>query len=129
MVFEESVIVDTPFDETLAAVKAALAENGFGTLTEIDIQATLAAKLGKQMDRYVIVGACNPKLASHALDANPLIGVLLPCNVIVREVDGRVHVDAMDPGLMASMVGTDALDDVAAEARGLINNALRAIAG
>ena len=128
MVIEESVIVDLPFDDAVARTKAALADNGFGTLTEIDIQATLAAKVGKVMDRYLIIGACNPALASAALDANPLIGVMLPCNVIVREADGRVHIDAMDPGLMASMTGSDDLAPVAAEARQLINRALATVA-
>lgn len=128
MVYEESIVIDLPFERALEVVKAAFAESGFGTLTEIDLQATLHAKVGKEMDRYVIVGACNPKLASAALDAEPLIGVLLPCNVIVREVGGRVQVDAMDPGLMASMTGSDDLAPVAAEARELVNQALQKVA-
>jgi uncharacterized protein (DUF302 family) len=124
MVYEESVVLDQPFDEVLARVKEAFAGVGFGTLTEIDLQATLQAKVGKEMGRYVIVGACNPKLASAALDAEPLIGVLLPCNVVVREVDdGRVSVDAMDPGLMGSMTGSADVEPIAAEARELVNQA------
>jgi uncharacterized protein (DUF302 family) len=129
MIFEESVVLDRPFDEVLAKVKAEFAASGFGTLTEIDMQKTLHDKLGKEMGRYVIVGACNPKLASAALDAEPLIGVLLPCNVVVREADGKVTVDAMDPGLMASMTGEDEIMPIATEARELINQALRRIAG
>ena len=128
MVFEESVVLDRPFDEVLDKVKAEFAASGFGTLTEIDIQQTLHDKIGKEMGRYVIVGACNPKLASAALDAEPLIGVLLPCNVVVREVDGRVSVDAMDPGLMATMTGEASIEPVAKEARELINEALQRIA-
>ena len=128
MVYEETVVLDVPFAEALAAVKQAFAESGFGTLTEIDLQQTLHAKIGKEMDPYVIVGACNPKLAGAALDAEPLIGVLLPCNVVVRQVEGRVFVDAMDPGLMASMTGRPELEPVAAEARGLVNDAMREIA-
>jgi uncharacterized protein (DUF302 family) len=128
MVYEETVVLDMPFDEVLAAVKTAFAESGFGTLTEIDLQQTLHAKVGKEMDRYVIIGACNPHLASAALDAEPLIGVLLPCNVVVRQVDDRVFVDAMDPGLMASMTGRPELEPVAAEARELVNTALRKVA-
>jgi uncharacterized protein (DUF302 family) len=124
MVYEESVMLAMPFDEALAQVKSAFAAEGFGTLTEIDVQATLAAKLGKQMGRYVIVGACNPTLASRALDAEPLIGVLLPCNVVVRDVEGGVSVDAMDPGLMATIVGSDAIRPIADEARRLVGNAL-----
>ena len=128
MVFEESVVVDRPFDEVLATVKAEFAAVGFGTLTEIDLQKTLSDKIGKQIDRYVIVGACNPDLAAAALDAEPLIGVLLPCNVIVREVDGQVAVDSMDPGLMATMTGEPSVEPVANAARELINQALQRIA-
>lgn len=129
MVYEETVVLDVPFDEAIDAVKVAFAESGFGVLTEIDLQQTLHAKVGKEMDRYVIIGACNPKLASAALDVEPLIGVLLPCNVVVREVDGRVYVDAMDPGLMSSMSGKADLEPIAAEARELVNEALRRVAG
>ena len=128
MVFEESIVLDRPFDEVLAKVKTEFAAAGFGTLTEIDLQQTLRDKIGKQMDRYVIVGACNPDLAAAALDAEPLIGVLLPCNVIVREVDGQVAVDSMDPGLMAAMTGEASIEPVANQARELVNGALQRIA-
>ena len=128
MVFEETVVVDGPFDEVLAATRSALAEQGFGVLTEIDMQATLRSKIDKQMDRYVILGACNPKLASAALDVEPQVGVLLPCNVVVHEVDGKVHVDALDPGLMVSMTSRDELAPIGAEARHLISEALASIA-
>ena len=124
MVYEETVVLEMPFDAALELVKASFAEQGFGTLTEIDLQATLQAKVGRQMGRYVIVGACNPQLASAALDAEPLIGVLLPCNVVVREVDDRVVVDAMDPGLMAKMTGRVEMQPIADEARRLVNAAL-----
>jgi uncharacterized protein (DUF302 family) len=124
MIFEETVVLDVPFDEALARTKAAFAEEGFGTLTEIDVQATLADKIGKQMDAYVIVGACNPDLAGQALDAEPQIGVLLPCNVVVRQSGGNVVIEAMDPGLMATIVGTDAIRPIADEARRLVSNAL-----
>jgi uncharacterized protein (DUF302 family) len=124
MVFEESVILTMPFDEALAHVKSAFAAEGFGTLTEIVVQATLATKIGKPMDRYVIVGACNPNLASRALDAEPLIGVLLPCNVVLRDVGGGVAVDAMDPWLMATIVGSEAIRPIADEARRLVSQAM-----
>jgi uncharacterized protein (DUF302 family) len=125
MIYEEVVVLSTPFDESLAKVKEAFAAEGFGTLTEIDMQATLAKKIGKEMDRYTIVGACNPKLASRALDVVPQIGVLLPCNVVVRETVEGVAVEAMDPGLMASVTGSDDITPIADEARQLVSNALR----
>lgn len=125
MVFEETVVLSMPFDEALTRVKEALAAEGFGTLTEIDVQATLAEKIGREMDRYVIVGACNPRLAAQALDIEPQIGVLLPCNVVVREsANGDVVVEAMDPGIMATLVGSDAVRPISDEARELISNAL-----
>lgn len=124
MVYEEAVVLTAPFDEVLARTKQAFAEEGFGTLTEIDVQATLAEKIGKQIDHYVIVGACNPGLASRALEAEPQVGVLLPCNVVVRESGGEVIVEAMDPGVMATLVGTDAIGPVADEARERVGNAM-----
>jgi uncharacterized protein (DUF302 family) len=124
MIFEETIILSEPFDEVLAKVKEAFAAEGFGTLTEIDLQATLKAKLGKEMPAHVIVGACNPHLASRALDALPQIGVLLPCNVCVRESDAGIVVEAMDPGLMGSITDNEEVQPVAREARELINNAL-----
>jgi len=128
MVFEETVVLDGPFDDVLAATKKALADQGFGVLTEIDMQHTLRSKIGKEIDRYVILGACNPRLAGAALDVEPQVGALLPCNVVVHEVEGTVHVDALDPGLMVSMTGQDELAPIAAEARRLIGNALTAMA-
>ena len=128
MVFEETVVINGPFDEVLAATKSALVDHGFGVLTEIDMQDTLRSKIDKEIDRYVILGACNPKLAGAALDIEPQVGVLLPCNVVVHEVDGTVHVDALDPGLMVSMTSVDELAPIAAEARRLIGDALTALA-
>jgi uncharacterized protein (DUF302 family) len=124
MIFEETIVLSAPFDQVLDRVKQAFAAEGFGTLTEIDVQATLREKVGKDMESYVIVGACNPGLAARAIDAEPQIGALLPCNVVVRAVDDGVAVEAMDPGLMASMTGNDALTPISAEARELVNNAL-----
>jgi uncharacterized protein (DUF302 family) len=129
MVFEESVVLGIPFAQALEATKAALADHGFGVLTEIDVQQTLKTKIDKDMESYVIIGACNPKLASAALDVEPNIGVLLPCNVVVRQVGDRVQVDALDPGLMVSMTSLDELGPIAAEARRLIGDALAALAG
>jgi uncharacterized protein (DUF302 family) len=124
MIFEETVVLPGPFDEVLAKVKEAFQAEGFGTLTEIDLQATLKEKVGAELDRYVIVGACNPTLANRAVAAEPQIGVLLPCNVVVREGEGGVIVDAMDPGVMATLTGSDDVKPIADEARRLIGNAL-----
>lgn len=128
MVYEEAVVLSQPFADVLEAVTAAFAAEGFGTLTETDMQATLKAKLNKEMDRYVILGTCNPQLASRALDAVPQIGVLLPCNVVVRELNGDVVVEAMDPGLMANISGNNDLAPLAADARELVSNALARLA-
>ena len=128
MVFEESVVLDVPFAQALAATKTALADHGFGVLTEIDMQQTLKTKVDKDMDAYVILGACNPKLASAALDVEPNVGALLPCNVVVRQVGAMVQVDALDPGLMVSMTSRDELAPIAAEARRLIGETLAALA-
>lgn len=124
MIFEETVVLDLPFDEALARTKEAFAAEGFGVLTEIDMQATLSEKIGKELDAFVIVGACNPDLAGRALDAEPQIGVLLPCNVVVRQAGGDVIVEAMDPGLMATIAGTESVRPIADEARRLVSNAL-----
>ena len=124
MIFEQTVVLSDPFDTVLERVKEAFAEQGFGTLTEIDLQATLAAKTDKEMDPYVIIGACNPQLASRAVDVLPRIGALLPCNVVVRQTDQGVAVEAMDPGLMSTLTGDEAIQPIADEARRLIGNAL-----
>jgi uncharacterized protein (DUF302 family) len=124
MVFEETVQLAVPFEVALARAKEAFSAEGFGTLTEIDVQATVKAKAGRDMGRYVIVGACNPALAVRALDVEPQIGVLLPCNVVVRESGEHVVVEAMDPGVMAELVGGDAIRPIADEARRLVGNAM-----
>jgi uncharacterized protein (DUF302 family) len=129
VVYEEVVVLSKPFDEVLAAVKATFAAEGFGTLTEIDLQATLAEKVDKVIDRYTILGMCNPQLASRALDVLPQIGVLLPCNVVVREAEGDVVVEAMDPGLMANLTGLDDIAPIADDARQFVSNALGRLTG
>ncbi len=124
MIIEEAIVVSGPFDEVLAKVKSAFASVGFGVLTEIDLQATLQEKIGKTIPRHVIVGACNPNLAGRALDAEPKIGVLLPCNVVVRETDTGVTVEALDPGLMSSLTGNQEMVPISDEARRLVGDAL-----
>jgi uncharacterized protein (DUF302 family) len=124
-----TVTVDRDFDTTLAQTRDRLADEGFGVLTEIDLAATLMTKLGVEVNPHVILGACRPPLAHAALSAEPSIGVLLPCNVVVRSLDeGRTVVEAMDPGIMVQLTDNQAVQDVAAEARERIDRALSALA-
>lgn len=129
MIYEEAVVLPQPFGEVVDAVRAALADQGFGVLTEIDLQATLAATVGTEIDRYLILGACNPSLASRAVQTMPQIGALLPCNIVVRETDRGVIVEALDPGIMATVTENEAMASLADEARTLIGNALAALDG
>ncbi len=118
MSYGTSVTVDAPFADTVRQVRAALAEQGFGVLTEIDITATMRAKLGEEMEDYVILGACNPPLAHAALGADRSIGLLLPCNVVVRASaePGRTVVEALDPQVMVGLSGQQELKSVADQA-------------
>ncbi|MEO7421059.1 MAG: DUF302 domain-containing protein [Ornithinibacter sp.] len=131
MSYTLSTTVDQPFDATVAAVRSALSEQGFGVLTEIDLSATLKEKLGARIAAQVILGACRPPLALAAVQAVPSIGVLLPCNVVVRSVDGQegTVVEAMDPTIMVTMTGNDALREVAADAHARLTSALAALGG
>jgi len=124
VIYEQAIVLTGPFDDVVRRVKTALAAEGFGTITEIDMAATLRAKIGKEIAPYLIIGACNPNLASRALDEDPQIGVLLPCNVVVRAHGHDVVVEALDPGLMATITGSPSIELIAAEARERIGNAL-----
>jgi uncharacterized protein (DUF302 family) len=115
------------YAEALEATKAALKEQGFGVLTEIDVAATMKQKLGTEFRRYDIIGACNPPLAHQALSSELDIGLLLPCNVIVYEDEGGAVVGALDPREMMEMTGNPELQAVADEARGRLEKALRAV--
>jgi uncharacterized protein (DUF302 family) len=120
-----SKIVDQPFDAVIADVTARLKEQGFGLLTDIDVQATLKAKLGVDVEKYRILGACNPHFAYDALQVEDKLGVLLPCNVIVRETsDQRVEVASVDPVKAMERIGNPALRSTAEEVRRLLTNAL-----
>lgn len=116
-------------DAAIEATKAALAEEGFGVLTEIDLAATLQAKMGAEIEPYMILGACRPPLAHAAVQADPSIGLLLPCNVVVRQVDGSTVVEALDPQVMVEMTDSDAFTDIAADARGRLERALALLPG
>jgi uncharacterized protein (DUF302 family) len=117
-----------PFIETVARVREALREQGFGVLTEIDVRATMRDKLGAEMEDYIILGACNPPLAHRALAADRSIGLLLPCNVVVRAGHGETVVEAMDPQVMTQVAEVPALTDVAEEAAVRLRAALAGIA-
>lgn len=108
-------------------VRAALADQGFGVLTEIDLAATMKAKLGAEMPAYRILGACNPKFAFGAIGTEPKVGTMLPCNVILREVPGGVEVSAVDPVASMAAIDNASLKDVAAQVRGLLSAAVAAI--
>ena len=106
------------FDDAVEKVTAALKEQGFGVLTEIDVKATLKKKLDVDFRPYKILGACNPTLANQAISAVPDIGLLLPCNVLVREDEnGQVHVEFMDPGAVLGLVNDPQVDPLAAQVR------------
>ncbi|GAD81646.1 DUF302 domain-containing protein [Nocardia asteroides] len=114
-----STTLTTDFDDAVDRTKAALAAQGFGILTEIDMRATLQAKLGHEMEDYRILGACNPPLAHRAVEVDRQIGLLLPCNVVVRRSRDNaadVVVEAMNPQLMVQVTAEPALQPVAAEA-------------
>ncbi|MFD8199938.1 DUF302 domain-containing protein [Streptomyces sp. NPDC059701] len=120
-------LAGTDFDAAVAAVRRALADQGFGVLTEIDVQATLKAKLDHDMEDYLILGACNPPLAHRALEADRSIGLLLPCNVVVRREGDHTLVQALDPGTMVTLTGLDALESVADEATVRLDAALASL--
>jgi uncharacterized protein (DUF302 family) len=105
-----------PFAETVKRVRTALKDQGFGVLTEIDVRATLRDKLGEEMEDYLILGACNPPLAHRALEVDRRIGLLLPCNVVVRADGAHTVVEALDPQVMVGVSGQPALEPVAEEA-------------
>ena len=123
------VHVDTDADEAERRIRAALADEGFGILTEIDVQATLKEKLDADLRPYRILGACNPPLALQAIEADEDIGALLPCNVVVRaHPDGGTDVVAADPEAMLSLTDSDGIRGIASDARARVQRALDAIA-
>ena len=118
MTYHISRVIEAGFDEAIARVTEALKAEGFGVLTQIDVTATLKAKLDKDFRPYRILGACNPGLAFQALSAEERVGVMLPCNVVVQQRDnGKVEISAIDPAAPMLAIGNHALDEIAATVR------------
>ena len=121
-------IVDESFDEAIQKVTAELEKEGFGVLSDIDVAAKMKAKLDKDMPRYRILGACNPALAYQAISAVEDIGLLLPCNVLVREdADDNVHVDFMDPESVLSLVDHPGVAPLASDVKGRLERVMAAL--
>ncbi|NEB19526.1 MULTISPECIES: DUF302 domain-containing protein [Streptomyces] len=127
MRYGRAITLEGPFEQVQQDVRQALADQGFGVLTEIDVQATLKAKLDQDMEPYLILGACNPPLAQRALDADRSVGLLLPCNVVVHGDGDWVIVEAIDPETMVTLTGLDAMAPVAEEAGRRLEAALSSL--
>ncbi len=123
----DRLITDGTFDEIDARTRTALAGKGFGVLTEIDVRATMKKKLDVEMRPYRILGACNPKMAYQAIGMEPRAGAMLPCNVILREVDGGVEVSAIDPVASMQAIDNPELHAVADQVRDLLAAVVAAI--
>ena len=120
--------VDLTFDTAIQRVTEELQQEGFGVLTDIDVKATLKMKLNQDMPPYRILGPCNPPLAHRALTAEPSIGLLLPCNVVVREDDrGKIHVEFMDPNAVLELVNKPEIAQLAGEVRQRLERVMRAL--
>jgi uncharacterized protein (DUF302 family) len=120
-------VVSDPYDEVLPRVKGALKAEGFGVLTEIDVKATLHEKLGVDRGKYAILGACNPPHAHKALQSEPELGLLLPCNVVVYETEGGTRVSAINAGAMLGVVGNPALDEIAVDVQARLERVVAAV--
>jgi len=117
---------DSSFDKITERTRKALADHGFGVLTEIDVAATMKKKLDVDMPPYLILGACNPSMAHQAIGIEPQIGAMLPCNVIIRDTgNGEVTVSAVDPVASMQAVGNERLTKVAGEVRTMLENTVR----
>ena len=116
-----------PYETALPRVLEALKREGFGVITEIDVKKTMKEKLDVDVQPHIILGACNPKLAHAALEVEPDLGVLLPCNVAVYEVDGGTHVTAVNAGAMLGMVGNERLAPIAEEIQERLDRVLESL--
>jgi uncharacterized protein (DUF302 family) len=127
MSYGTSITLDLPFADAVSRARAALQEQGFGVLTEIDVTATLRARVGEQMEDYLILGACNPPAAHQALGIDRSIGLLLPCNVVVRATRAGTLGEALDPQVMVTLTGRPELKPVADEVGRRLARALAAL--
>jgi uncharacterized protein (DUF302 family) len=125
--YANTISLEVPYEKAVDLVKEALAAQGFGILTEIDLRATLKEKLDQDIESYVVFGACNPPLAHRALQADREIGLLLPCNVVVREHEGRTLVQALDPQVLVTLSEEEDLQPIADEAARRLQGALSAL--
>lgn len=123
----DRVIADADMDAVDARARAALQDQGFGVLTEIDVKATMKKKIDKDMDGYRILGACNPNMAWGAIGIEPRVGAMLPCNVILREVDGGIEVSAIDPVASMASIDNRQLLEIAGEVRGMLEAVVKAV--
>ncbi len=119
--------INRPFEEVDQEVRAALAEQGFGVVTEIDMQATLRNKIGVEIDQQIILGVCNPKYAHRALQAEPSIGLLLPCNVVIRTTDAGTVVEMINPQMMAEITEGPDMAQIADEVTEKLSAALASL--
>jgi uncharacterized protein (DUF302 family) len=126
---ELTITLKQPFPDAVLRVREALQEQGFGVLTEIDVAATLKAKLDEDMEDYLILGACNPPLAHQALNVDRSLGLLLPCNVVLRGTHDGTLVEIADPQLMVALTDQPALEPVAREARRRLDAVIAALHG
>ncbi len=127
MTYHISKTVDLSFDDAIERATAVLAENGFGVLTTIDVKATLKKKLDADFRPYTILGACNPGLVHTALIAEPHIGTMLPCNVIVQETNGVVEISAVDPMASMQAIENPDLGEIAGKVQGMLQKVIAAI--
>ncbi|MBM3566414.1 MAG: DUF302 domain-containing protein [Alphaproteobacteria bacterium] len=128
MTYHFSKILDVPFDQAIEKATAALKERGFGVLTTIDVKDTLKKKIGADFRPYTILGAYNPNYAHQALQAEPMIGTMLPCNVIVQQgADGKVQVSAVDPVASMAAIKNPALEKIATTVRGLLKETVESL--
>ena len=123
----DRIIESNDFEDVDARTRTALAEHGFGVLTEIDVKATMKKKLDVEMTPYRILGACNPNMAHQAIGMEPRIGAMLPCNVILREVEGGIEVSAIDPVASMQAIDNEDLHNVAGQVREMLSDVVAAI--